>query len=91
MYDYEDKELKKVGLELMFMTPEKGAVDNWITAVELAKMVELPVEIVKKKLTILKDADIVRLTQSIGNLITILSKEWMRKMRFFNSYAVLMM
>ena len=41
MYDYmpetEDKELKKVGLELMFMTPEKGAVDNWVTAVELAK------------------------------------------------------
>ena len=60
MYDSEDKELKKVGLELMFMTPEKGAVDNWITAVELAKMVELPVEIVKKKLSILKDADIVR-------------------------------
>lgn len=60
MYDSEDKELKKVGLELMFMTPEKGAVDNWITAVELAKMVELPVDIVKKKLTILKEADIVR-------------------------------
>lgn len=60
MYDSEDKDLKKVGLELMFMTPEKGAVDNWITAVELAKMVELPVEIVKKKLSILKDADIVR-------------------------------
>lgn len=56
---YEDNELKKVGLELMFMTPEKGAVDNWITAVELAKMVELPAEIVKKKLTILKDAGIV--------------------------------
>ena len=57
--DTEDKELKKVGLELMFMTPEKGAVENWITAVELAKMVELPVETVKKKLTILKDAGIV--------------------------------
>ncbi len=62
MYDCatEDKELKKVGLELMFMTPEKGAVDNWITAVELAKMVELPVDTVKKKLVILKDAGIVR-------------------------------
>jgi hypothetical protein len=56
---YEDIELKKVGLELMFMTPEKGAVDNWITAVELAKMVELPAETVKKKLNILKDAGIV--------------------------------
>ena len=35
MYDYEpeieDKDLKKVGLELMFMTPEKGAVENWVT------------------------------------------------------------
>ena len=64
MYDYqtelEDKELKQVGLELMFMTPEKGAVDNWVTAVELAKMVELPVDVVKKKLNILKDKDIVR-------------------------------
>ena len=59
MYDYEDKELKKVGLELMFMTPEKGAADNWITAVELAKMVDLPVETVKKKLNILKDEGIV--------------------------------
>ena len=52
--------LKQVGLELMFMTPEKGAVDNWVTAVELAKMVELPVDVVKKKLNILKDKDIVR-------------------------------
>ena len=64
MYDYqtelEDKELKQVGLELMFMTPEKGAVDYWVTAVELAKMVELPVDVVKKKLNILKDKDIVR-------------------------------
>ena len=64
MYDYqaelEDKELKQVGLELMFMTPEKGAVDNWVTAVEIAKMVELPVDVVKKKLNILKDKDIVR-------------------------------
>lgn len=63
MYDYqstiEDKELKQVGLELMFMTPEKGAVDNWVTAVELAKMLDLPVETVKKKLVILRDAGIV--------------------------------
>ena len=63
MYEYqstiEDIELKQVGLELMFMTPEKGAVDNWVTAVELAKMVDLPVETVKKKLVILRDAGIV--------------------------------
>lgn len=58
MYDYEleteDKDLKKVGLELMFMTPEKGSAENWVTAVELAKMVELPVDTVKKKLVILR-------------------------------------
>lgn len=63
MYDYEldeeDKDLKKVGLELMFMTPEKCSSENGITAVELAKLVELPLEIVKKKLQILKDEGIV--------------------------------
>lgn len=56
----EDKELKKVGLELMFMTPEKCHKTDGITAVELAKLVELPLEIVKKKLNILKDCEIVR-------------------------------
>lgn len=64
MYDFmvenEDKELKKVGLELMFMTPEKCDNASGITAVELAKRVELPLETVKKKLNILKDAEIVR-------------------------------
>lgn len=53
MYDYlpenEDKDLRSVGLELMFMTPEKGSKEEGITAVELAKMVELPLEVVKKK------------------------------------------
>lgn len=56
----EDKELKSVGLELMFMTPQKGSNDEWVTAVELAKMVELPLETVKKKLAILKEKEIVR-------------------------------
>ena len=57
---YEDKELKKVGLELMFMTPEKCAKPDGITAVELAKLVELSVETVKKKLVLLKKAEIVQ-------------------------------
>jgi len=57
---YEDKELKKVGLELMFMTPEKCEKPDGITAVELAKLVELPVETVKKKLTVLREAEIVQ-------------------------------
>ena len=58
--EYEDKELKKVGLELMFMTPEKCGKAEGITSVELAKLVDLPLETVKKKLNILKDAGIVR-------------------------------
>ena len=64
MYEYEssikDDELKKVGLELMFLTPEKCSSDLGITAVELAKLTEIPVETVKKKLNILKDCEIVR-------------------------------
>lgn len=64
MYNYddeqEDKELKKVGLELMFMTPEKCNSDKGVTAVELAKMLGIPAETVKKKLAILKENKIVR-------------------------------
>lgn len=64
MYDYddeqEDKELKKVGLELMFMTPEKCNSDKGVTAVELAKMLGMPAETVKKKLAILKENNVVR-------------------------------
>ena len=55
-----DTELKEVGLELMFFTPEKYAGDDGITAVELSKLVKLPLSTVKKKLAILKDRDIVR-------------------------------
>lgn len=64
MYEFEleieDTELKKVGLELMFLTPEKYSSSFGITAVELAKLVEIPVETVKKKLNILKEKEIVR-------------------------------
>ena len=56
----EDTNLKTVGLELMFLTPEKCSNSDGITAVELAKLVNLPVEIVKKKLQILKDKNIVK-------------------------------
>lgn len=56
----EDLMLKMVGLELMFLTPDKYSNEDGITAVELAKLVELPLEIVKKKLQILKDKNIVR-------------------------------
>lgn len=64
MYDFEldteDKALKKVGLELMFLTPEKYSSTFGITAVELAKLVQIPVETVKKKLNILKGKEIAR-------------------------------
>ena len=56
----EDIYLKKVGLELMFMTPEKCSNPDGITAVELAKQLSLDVEIVKKKLKILQSHNIVR-------------------------------
>lgn len=55
----EDKELKAIGLELMFLTPEKCSSDSGITAVELSKRVNIPVETVKKKLNILKEKNIV--------------------------------
>ena len=56
----EDIELKKVGLELMFLTPEKCSDPNGITAVELSKHLNMDVEIVKKKLRILLNHNIVR-------------------------------
>ena len=55
-----DKDLKTVGLELMFLTPEKWSHEDGVTAVELAKMVSLPVDVVKKKLSMLKDKEIVQ-------------------------------
>ena len=59
-YLLEDIELKKVGLELMFLTPQKHSSPDGITYVELSKLVDLPVDTVKKKLQILKDRNIVR-------------------------------
>lgn len=56
----EDTELKQVGLELMFMTPEKCTNEKGISAVELSKLVGIPVETVKKKLKILAEKEIVR-------------------------------
>ena len=56
----EDTSLKMVGLELMFLTPEKYSNSLGITAVELAKLVNLPLDEVKKKLQILKEKNIVR-------------------------------
>lgn len=56
----EDTELKKVGLELMFLTPEKCSHPEGISAVELAKLLSMPLDTVKKKLKILLDKEIIR-------------------------------
>lgn len=56
----EDAELKKIGLELMFLTPEKCSRAEGISAVELAKVLDIPLDTVKKKLKILFDKEIIR-------------------------------
>lgn len=58
--ELEDKELKMIGLELMFLTPEKYSSSDGITAVELAKLVGISIDVVKKKLNILKEKEVVR-------------------------------
>ena len=64
MFDYdfeqEDKDLKKFVLELMFLTPEKCSCDEGISAVELSKLLGMNLDIVKRKLKILYDHNIVR-------------------------------
>lgn len=55
----EDMYLKKVGLELMFLTEDKYSSPDGITAVDLAKRLNIPVDIVKKKLNLLKSKNIV--------------------------------
>ena len=61
-YDYEneDKELKLVGLELMFLKTEKYSNPEGITEVKIKKRVGLSLDIVKKKLKILYDNEIIR-------------------------------
>lgn len=56
----EDKVLKTIGLELMFWNPEKYGSEEGITTVELAKRLKLKSDIVKKKLKILLEKDLVR-------------------------------
>ncbi len=56
----EDIALKKIGLELMFMTEDKYSSPDGITAVELAKVLEMDITTVKKKLRILQENSLVR-------------------------------
>lgn len=72
--EQEDKALKDVGLELMFLTPEKCSHDDGITAVELSKLLGLPLDTVKKKLKIL-------FTKGIAQVKGINPKVWK-----FNEY-----
>lgn len=58
----QDMDLKRVGLEMMFLTPDKYRSSDGITATELAKCAELPCETVKKKLKILLDRKLVIVT-----------------------------
>ena len=57
-----DETLKVIGLELMFCTPEKCSNEAGITAIELARKLSLPTETVKKKLKILFEKKIIRVT-----------------------------
>lgn len=63
-YEYQsiidDEVLKKVGMELMFLTPEKTSHEEGISAVELSKLLGISTEIVKQKLKILYEKQIVR-------------------------------
>ena len=70
----EDTSLKMVGLELMFLTPEKYSNADGITAVELSKLLGLPLDTVKKKLKIL-------FTKGIAQVKGINPKVWK-----FNEY-----
>lgn len=58
----QDTALKRVGLEMMFLTPDKCHSEFGITAIELSKSTELPCETVKKKLKILLEKKLVRVT-----------------------------
>lgn len=56
----DDEELRSVALELMYNNPEKWQDPEGPTAPEIAKRLNLKTDIIKKKLKILLDAEIVR-------------------------------
>lgn len=55
-----DTKLQSIGLELMFCTPEKCRYGDGLTAIEIAKKLNLQLDTVKKKLKILQEKGIVR-------------------------------
>ncbi len=56
----EDRALKLIGLELMFDNPQKRKYSEGITAVELAKRINVDIDTVKKKLKVLNEKGLVR-------------------------------
>jgi len=59
----EDKILQQVGLELMFSNPQKWESSEGITAIELSKKLKIKLDLIKKKLKVLQEKQIIR---SIG-------------------------
>jgi len=59
----EDRDLQKIGLELMFSTPQKTKNSEGVTAIELSRKYKIDIAIVKKKLRILQEKGLIR---SIG-------------------------
>jgi len=60
----EDKNLRLIGLELMFSTPQSRENSTGLTAIEISRKHKLSMDIVKKKLAILQEKGIVH---AIGN------------------------
>jgi len=60
--DTENEILRNVALELMFCTPQKCHCEEGITAVEIAKRLGVKSDVVRKKLKILFDQGIARVT-----------------------------
>ncbi len=56
----DENDLKKVGLELMFLTEQKCSSPDGITAVELSRILDLNIDCVKKSLKILYDKGIIK-------------------------------
>lgn len=55
----EDHILKDIGLELMFSNPQKQRLAEGVSAIELSRKLGLKTDVVKKKLKILQEKDII--------------------------------
>ena len=90
----EDNNLKLIGLELMFLTPQKCNSDDGLTAIEIARKLNIPTETVKKKLKILFEKKIVSvkgINPKYWKFDEYIFKRWMRMTLYFNYYQILRM